>query len=140
MHVKGMTASAKQANRRRGKAGLNRAILDTSPGELRRQLAYKTAWRGATLVVADRWYPSSKTCSRCRTVKTTLSLKERSFRCPRCALVIDRDTNAANNLASLAEAIGTASGAETGRGDPTNARGEERLQAGPPSRCSSQNR
>jgi putative transposase len=139
LHVKGMTASAKGTGRR-VKAGLNRAILDTGPGELRRQLDYKTAWRGGTLVVADRWYPSSKTCSRCRTVKTTLSLNERSFRCPRCGLVIDRDTNAANNLASLAEAVGTASGAGTSRDDPTNARGEEKLQAGPASRCSSQNR
>ena len=119
---------------------MNRAILDTSPGQLRRQLAYKTVCRGSRLVVADRWYPSSKTCSRCQTVKTTLSLHEPTFRCPHCALVIDRDRNAANNLASLAEAVGTASGAVTSRGDPTNARGEERLQAGPPSRCSSQNR
>jgi putative transposase len=101
LHLKGMTASAKGTGRR-GKAGLNRAILDTGPGELRRQLAYKTAWRGATLVVADRWYPSSKTCSRCRTVKTTLSLRERRFSCAHCGLVIDRDTNAAHNLASLA--------------------------------------
>jgi putative transposase len=68
LHVKGMTASAKGTGRR-AKAGLNRAILDTGPGELRRQLDYKTAWRGGTLVVADRWYPSSKTCSRCKTGK-----------------------------------------------------------------------
>ncbi|HEX3393605.1 MAG TPA: IS607 family element RNA-guided endonuclease TnpB, partial [Acidimicrobiales bacterium] len=63
LKVAGMTASAKGCGRRA--AGLNRAILDASPGELRRQLAYKATWYGATLVVADRWYPSSKTCSAC---------------------------------------------------------------------------
>ena len=57
LNVAGMTA--KGAGRaKRGKAGLNRAILDVAPGELRRQLAYKSAWYGSGLVVADRWYPS----------------------------------------------------------------------------------
>jgi len=125
LHIKAMTASAKRTGRR-AKAGWNRAILDSSPGQLRRQLAHKTVWRGGRLVVADRWYPSSKTCSRCRTVKTTLSLHERTFRCPHCALVIDRDRNAANNLASLAEAVGTASGGgnRSGRPDQRTGRGE----------------
>lgn len=58
LHVVGMTASAKGSGHGRGKAGLNRAILDVAPGELRRQLTYKTRWYGSTLVVADRWYPS----------------------------------------------------------------------------------
>ena len=62
LNVAGMTA--KGAGRaKRGKAGLNRAMLDAAPGELRRQLAYKTQWYGSALVVADWWYPSSKTCS-----------------------------------------------------------------------------
>jgi putative transposase len=65
LNVAGMTASAKGSGHWRGKAGLNRAILDVAPGELRRQLGYKCSWYGSALVVADRWYPSSKTCSGC---------------------------------------------------------------------------
>jgi hypothetical protein len=64
-------------------------------------------------VVPDRWYRSSKTCSRCKAVKTKLWLSERTHRCEHCDLVIDRDLNAATNLASLVEpvkSIGTASG------------------------------
>ena len=66
---------------------------------MRRQLAYKTAWKGGNLVVADRWLPSSKTCSGCGAVKAKLRLSERIYRCGSCGLVIDRDLNAARNLA-----------------------------------------
>jgi transposase len=69
---------------------------------IRRQLGYKTGWNGGRLVVADRWYPSSKTCSACQTVKTKLSLSVRVFTCEHCGLVLDRDVNAALNLAALA--------------------------------------
>ncbi|MGH9002623.1 MAG: IS607 family element RNA-guided endonuclease TnpB [Acidimicrobiia bacterium] len=137
LNVQGMTASG-TGRGRRGKAGLNRAVLDVAPGELRRQLAYKTRWYGSTLVVADRWYPSSKTCSACQTAKAKLSLAERTFHCQHCGLVIDRDLNAATNLASLVEAIGTASGAGTGQGTAlANAQGEEKFMGSP--RCSSTN-
>jgi putative transposase len=117
-------------NGARIKAGLNRAILDASPGELRHQLAYKCEWYGSHLVVADRWFPSSKTCSSCRTVKTKLSLSERTFQCETCGLTIDRDLNAARNLAALVQHV-AASGVET-----QNGRGGERSQAGATSRCS----
>jgi putative transposase len=137
LSVTGMTASA-TGRGRLGKAGLNRALLDVAPGELRRQLDYKTRWYGSALVIADRWYPSSKTCSACKTAKTKLSLAERTFRCEHCGLVIDRDLNAALNLASLAEVIGTASGAGTGQGTVlANAQGEEKSMA--TARCSSTN-
>ena len=135
LNVAGMTAAA--PGRRRPKAGLNRAVLDVAPGELRRQLDYKTAWYGSALVVADRWYPSSKTCSRCKTVKAKLSVAERVFCCDHCGLVIDRDLNAAINLACLVETIntGTASGAGTSRDAiPANAQGEEKSMA--TARCS----
>jgi putative transposase len=141
LNVAGMTASVKGSGRWRGKAGLNRAILDVAPGELRRQLAYKTAWYGSALLVADRWYPSSKTCSRCKAVKAKLALSERTYRCEHCGLVLDRDLNAAANLVSLVESVtstGTASGAGTGRDKlPLNAQGEERFMGSP--RCSSTN-
>jgi putative transposase len=137
--VKAMTASAKGSGNWRGKAGLNRSVLDVSPGELRRQLSYKCTWYGGKLVVADRWYPSSKTCSGCGLVKAKLALSERIFSCEHCGLVIDRDANAAANLAGLVKATtGTASGAGTSRGAASaNAQGEESFM--PPGRCSSQN-
>ncbi|TDO47057.1 putative transposase [Kribbella sp. VKM Ac-2571] len=89
---------------------LARRIGDAGFGEIRRQLAYKTQWNGGRLVVADRWFPSSKTCSGCGVVKAKLLLSERNYNCESCGLVMDRDENAARNLAALAVA---ASGAET---------------------------
>jgi putative transposase len=84
---------------------LARAISDTSMAELRRQLTYKTAWYGSRLVMADRFYPSTKTCSTCGWVKAKLTLAERTFTCEACGLVIDRDLNAARNLAKLIDCI-----------------------------------
>ncbi|MBP2329960.1 putative transposase [Kibdelosporangium banguiense] len=77
---------------------LARHIADASFGEIRRQLGYKTGWNGGRLVIADRWFPSSKTCSGCGTVKPKLSMADRIFTCDACGLVIDRDLNAALNL------------------------------------------
>ncbi|MFF3984676.1 IS607 family element RNA-guided endonuclease TnpB [Streptomyces sp. 900105755] len=90
---------------------LARQIADAGFGEIRRQLTYKTRRRHATrLVVADRWYPSSKTCSGCGTVKAKLPLHIRTYECDACGLVIDRDDNAALNLAALAAAAVTGTG------------------------------
>jgi putative transposase len=97
LNVAGMTR-----NRR-----LARAISDQGFGTARRMLGYKTAWHGGRLLVADRWYPSSKQCSGCGTVKAKLGLSERTYRCGTCGLAEDRDVNAARNLLYLA-----ASGAE----------------------------
>lgn len=77
---------------------LAKAIMDTSFGEFRRQLEYKTARTGAALHVVDRWYPSSKTCSKCGRVKAKLPLAERVYHCDACGLVMDRDLNAAINI------------------------------------------
>ena len=77
---------------------LARSVSDASLGEFRRQLEYKTMRTGAVLRVVDRWYPSSKTCSNCGTVKAKLSLSERVYKCDVCGLSIDRDLNAAINL------------------------------------------
>ena len=66
--------------------------------EIQRQLQYKTQEYGIELVMADRWYPSSKTCSRCGNVKQDLKLKDRVYICSKCGLEIDRDLNAAINL------------------------------------------
>jgi putative transposase len=85
---------------------LARAVADTSMAELRRLLSYKTSWYGSRLVVANPWFPSSKTCSACGHVKAKLGLAERSFVCDSCGLRIDRDMNAALNLAQLAAGSG----------------------------------
>jgi putative transposase len=99
---------------------LARAISDTGMAELRRQLAYKTTWYGSRLVVADRFFPSSKTCSGCGWVKAKLTLAERTFCCETCGLVVDRDLNAARNLARLVQSV-----AQSGWETP-NARGADR--------------
>ena len=78
--------------------------------EFARQVGYKAAWFGTELVVGDRWFPSTKTCSRCGKVNHELRLAERVFFCHRCGLVIDRDRNAATNLATWAQAAQMRSG------------------------------
>lgn len=80
---------------------------------------YKARWYGARVVKADRWYPSSKTCSGCGSVKAKLALSERQYACTDCALVIDRDTNAAVNLArnALAAPPDPSAGFVTGGAD-----------------------
>jgi putative transposase len=87
LHVKGMVRNHKLA----------RALSDVGFGEFRRQIEYKTAWRGGTRVTHDRFFPSSKKCSRCGVIKESLSLSERVFIC-KCGLEIDRDLNASINL------------------------------------------
>jgi putative transposase len=82
-----------------GNRHLARAIGDASWGEMSKQLQYKTRRYGSTLVKADRWYPSTKRCSRCGHVKAEMPLGERTFHCEECDLVVDRDLNAARNLA-----------------------------------------
>ncbi|MDQ2875073.1 MAG: IS607 family element RNA-guided endonuclease TnpB [Actinomycetota bacterium] len=105
LHVAGMVR-----NRR-----LARHVADASFAEIRRQLAYKTQWHGGRLVVADRWFASSKTCSGCGAVKAKLALSERTYVCTACGVVLDRDVNAAVNLARLA-----------GSGPDSNGRGADR--------------
>ncbi|HEY5120480.1 MAG TPA: transposase, partial [Acidimicrobiales bacterium] len=92
---------------------LAKHIADAAWGEFARQLEYKTKWYGSTLVRVDRFYPSTKTCSRCETVKATLSLGDRMYHCETCGLTLGRDHNAAINLARMG-LPGTSSG--TGRG------------------------
>jgi IS605 OrfB family transposase len=99
---------------------LARHIADAGFAELRRQLDYKTKWNGGRLVVADRWYPSSKTCSDCGAVKAKLPLAERTYTCTTCGLVLDRDLNAARNLAALAATV------DPSGGETLNGRGADR--------------
>jgi putative transposase len=82
---------------------LSRAIGDAAWTELARQVIYKAAWFRAELVVCDRWFASTKTCFRCGMVKQQMRLAERIYCCDVCGVVIDRDRNAAANLAAWAE-------------------------------------
>ena len=84
---------------------LARAIADVGMYEFGRQMEYKAAWSGTEVIQADRWYPSSKRCSGCGEVKGELDLSEREYECDCCGLVIDRDLNAARNLAQLAPTV-----------------------------------
>ena len=77
------------------------AVLDASFSELRRQLEYKTAMKGGRVVLADRWFPSSKTCSDCGHIVSVLPLHIREWTCPECGCMHDRDVNAAKNLEQL---------------------------------------
>lgn len=127
--VEGLNVAGMLANRR-----LARHIADAGFAEIRRQLGYKVAWNGGRLIVADRWYPSSKTCSGCGMVTTKLALSERTYRCLDCGLVLDRDLNAARNLAALAAELDTAgSGPVAGRGAIRKARpgGQEAVKRQP---------
>jgi putative transposase len=110
--VEGLNVAGMIRNKR-----LARHIAGCGFSEIRRQLAYKTAWRGGTLIVADRWFASSKTCSGCGAVKAKLLLSERTYVCAACGLVADRDHNAAVNLAEYGMQVLAASGADSnGRG------------------------
>ena len=80
---------------------LARSIGDVGMYEFRRQLAYKGTWYGCEVRLADRFYPSTKRCSRCGKVKDEMSLDERTYECEVCGLVMDRDLNAALNLEQL---------------------------------------
>ncbi len=81
---------------------LAQAVSDTSFAELHRQLEYKAKWQGIKIMTAGRFYPSSKRCSACGEIRQSLSLADRTFICPSCGVILDRDLNAALNLASLA--------------------------------------
>jgi putative transposase len=78
---------------------LAKSISDAAMGELARQIRYKATWHNVEVRLADRFFPSSKNCSSCGEIKGDLSLAERSYACTSCGLVIDRDLNAAINLA-----------------------------------------
>jgi putative transposase len=92
LHVKGMVRNRHLA----------RAVSDVGMFEFRRQITYKARMYGARIVLAGRWYPSSKTCSCCGVIKETLDLAERTFRCDDCGFEAGRDVNAALNLAGVA--------------------------------------
>lgn len=98
------------------KRGLNRGITRSAMATVRRMLTYKTDQAGGQLHVVDRFYPSSKTCSECASVKAKLLLSERTYTCLNCGCATDRDLNAAINLARQGLSITAGSGPVAGRG------------------------
>ena len=84
---------------------LAKAISDVGWGEFIRQLEYKAAWYGRTLVKIDKWYPSSKRCSHCGHVLASLDLSTRFWLCPQCHSFHDRDVNAAKNVLAAGLAV-----------------------------------
>lgn len=101
---------------------LSRAVSDMGFFEFRRQLEYKAVQRGGMIVVADRWYPSSKTCSCCGHKLDALPLSVREWTCPACGMVHDRDVNAAINLKNLAVSSTVPVCGEEGSGSGRKAR------------------
>ncbi|MGX1805749.1 IS607 family element RNA-guided endonuclease TnpB [Nocardia sp. NPDC055321] len=99
--VETLNASGMRVGGGARKRGLNRPLADAALAEVRRMLTYKTRWYGSVLLEADRFFPSSKTCSGCGRRKPNLTLADRIYECGHCGVVIDRDLNAAINLARL---------------------------------------
>ncbi len=100
-----------------------RSVADVGMGEIRRQIEYKAAWAGRTVIRVDRFFPSSKTCGACGHVHAALKLKDRAWDCPACGMHHDRDLNAATNieregLRLLAEPSTPRSGGIHARGEP----------------------
>ncbi|MFS1867006.1 RNA-guided endonuclease TnpB family protein [Vibrio breoganii] len=88
LNVSGMVKNGKLA----------RAVADCGFYELRRQLEYKSQWRNCELVIADRWFASTKICSHCGHKNSDVVLGVESWECPKCLTMHDRDSNASINL------------------------------------------
>jgi putative transposase len=106
LHVKGMLANDKLA----------RALSDVGFGRFRAQMEYKAKRYGTRLILADRWYPSSRLCSVCGWKNEALTLKDREWTCPACGTHHDRDHNAALNLQRLATATALPEASPAGNG------------------------
>jgi putative transposase len=92
LNVKGMMSNGKLA----------KSIGDMGFYEFKRQLEYKSITSGSKIIKADKWFPSTKKCSRCGEINHEITLADRTYLCPKCKLEIDRDLNAAKNLEMLA--------------------------------------
>jgi putative transposase len=106
---------------------LARAIADVGFGEFRRQVEYKASPLGASVIMADRWYPSSKLCANCGHKLEILLLSTREWACPQCGVIHDRDVNAARNLEQLGRATPEVKPVE--RGAMARSRGRVKLRS-----------
>ena len=90
---------------------LSRSISDASFNEFRRQIEYKSNWYGVDVLIAHRYFPSSKLCNNCGNINEELKLSDRTWTCKSCNTLLDRDLNAAINLANLTTVSSTESNA-----------------------------
>jgi len=107
LNVKGMARSR-----------LAKSVMDAAMAEVSRELTYKAPLAGSTVVVADRWFPSSKRCSTCGAVNSDLTLGDRRWTCASCGTGHDRDQNAAENLKQLATAFVVTAHCQRSSDDP----------------------
>ena len=98
LNVRGMLERGQPSMLKRQKRGLARSIADMGFFEFRRQLEYKMQARGGQVIVADRYFPSSKKCSHCDWVFKQLKQGQQKWTCMGCKTVHDRDVNASHNL------------------------------------------
>lgn len=122
--------AVKAMTRSMGNRAFRRNVADAALGELRRQVAYKSAWFGRTLVLIDQWFPSSKRCSECGNVNRRLLMRQKNWTCPTCSATHDRDVNAATNIRIEALRIIAASSPATPRSGESEAHGEDRVESG----------
>lgn len=111
---------------------LAKAVSDVAFGEIRRQLEYKAAWNGVELVVADRFFPSTKRCSACGVVRSEMGLGARVFVCGSCGFITGRDLNASFNLRDYPKFITASSAgrASAARGGDVRPRGSRKGTTG----------
>lgn len=83
---------------------LSKAVQQQGFYRFRRQIEYKSAWNNIPVIIADRFFPSSKLCSRCGSIKKDLKLSDRIYKCE-CGNIIDRDFQAALNLKKYGENV-----------------------------------
>ena len=98
--IEDLSVSGMLANRK-----LSKAVADQAFYEFRRQLEYKCPLYGSELVIVDKFFPSSKTCSNCQDIKQDLTLSDRWFICNSCGVFLPRDWNASINLANYADGL-----------------------------------
>ena len=107
LNIKGMSTRCKPKTDENGKylpngqsakSGLNKSILDVCWGKFIKVLEYKSLWNDKQVIHIDRFFPSSKTCSKCGWINNGLTLKDREWVCPKCGIKHDRDHNAAINI------------------------------------------
>ena len=123
--IEDLNVSGMVRNRR-----LARVICDCGWAEFRRQLEYKCSRYGRDLIVIDRFYPSSKTCSACGHMLPELSLSTRTWQCPSCGTRHDRDINAAKNILAAGQAV-TACGADVRHAGTSRVQSAEKQEPQP---------
>lgn len=108
---------------------LARAISDVGWSELIRQIKYKTEWEGKVVQEVDRFYPSSQICNKCLYQNSKLALSDRSWKCPKCSSINDRDLNASLNIRDEGLRILTSGTGVTARGGVVRQRGRKKAIA-----------